>query len=253
MNAPANLGHNRPNVEDQVRDRLAADYEATIHRVGDLLAQATILPASVSDDDESGRVSDFVKSVADEIKKIEAFREAEKAPHLQAGRAVDGFFKALNEKLDRLKRQLETSVGIYLRAKAAEERRRREEAERIAREEAARKLREAEAAADRAAQEANTKIEEAFAAEAEATKAAQAAAAKPAELARTRSVESGSLATLKQEWVFEVENYDAIPLDVIRPFIPLPAFDQAIRAFVKAGHRSLPGVRIYEIEKAVIR
>ena len=73
-----------------------------------------------------------------------------------------------------------------------------------------------------------------------------------ADLSRQRTA-SGALATAKTEWVFEITDYDAIPLDKLRSYIKRDAIEAAIRMAIKMGNRELPGVRIFEDVKALIR
>ena len=288
--SPPPAGHNRP--PSSISERLAEDYSDLLASVEKLAVEANAAPKSIEDDDTSNSVADLIKSIAAAAKRAESTRVAEKEPHLQAGRDVDGFFKVRAlDRLERMKTSLSLRVTDYLRRKAQEERRRREEEERLRREEAARALREAEER-DRAARQAkeeeaalaaaeaakaatasdfgsstilapiagyaaaeqaraNSALDDAAAADAAAQKAAREAAAKPADLARTRG--EASLSTLKETWEFEIVDIQAIPLSVLRPFLPRPDIEKAVRAFVRVGHRELEGVRIYKVESAVIR
>jgi hypothetical protein len=281
--ATSAIGHNRS--PSSVADRLAEDYAELIVTIEQLARDATAAPDEISDDDDVNSVGALVKEIAAAAKRAESIRVAEKEPHLQASREIDGFFKVKAlDRLERMKKALEARVTDYLRRKAAEERRRREEEERRKREEAARLLREAEerertarlareeeerakraasvssfdeqpmpVASYAASEQARAKqaLDDAAMADAEALRAAREADAKPAELARTRG--ASSLSTLKEVWDFEIVDLDSVPLSTLRPFIPRADIEKAIRAFVKVGHREIEGVRIFKTELAVIR
>jgi hypothetical protein len=303
--APAGIGDNRPPPGLDLRNRLAEDYAELAETAARLVKQANASPAAITDDDTVGVAGDLIKEISACSKRAEKIRVDEKEPFLQGGRDVDGFFKTLTGQLEKAKGSLEKVVGVYLRAKAAEERRAREEAERKAREEAERKMREAEEAErerqeiarrreakriadEQAAREAEAAevaanepqtigdlskpfevdpdveaetqatlaadhaLEDAAEHETQAEIAAKAAAAKPAELARTRS-DAGSVSTLREFWDFTVDDYDAIPLAVLRPYIDRANIDKAVRAYVKHGGRQLDGVRIFKDERAMVR
>lgn len=234
------LGHNLP----PLKERLAADYQSLIARANELGEAATRAPETIGDDETLGKVGDLVKLIAACIKAADAARVNEKEPFLVGGRQVDGFFKTVTDRLTATKRNLETRVGVYLRRKAEEERLRRHEEECLKREEAERLAAQARTETD---------LDRAVEAEQEALAAEKAADATPAELARTRSADLGSVSTLRTSWEFEVVDWDAVPLDVLRPYIARADIEKAIRAFVRAGHRELKGVRVFETQTAMVR
>lgn len=245
----AGIGHNKP----PLRDLLTDSHSALIHRVTQLNAAFSRAPETVGDDDTQGKMGDYIKALTSCTKALEAARVAEKEPFLSASREVDGFFKQFTDGLGKIKATIERRVTVYLTAKAAEERRRREAVEREAREAANKALAEAQAAeaANRKA-EADVALDRATAAEAVAAKAEQAVYAKPAEMARTRG-EMGSLSTLRTTWEAEIIDTAKIPLETIRAFIPRDAIEKGVKGFVRAGGRELSGVRIFEQSTAVVR
>jgi hypothetical protein len=179
---------------------------------------------------------------------------------------VDGFFTPVLTALEKLQKALTADVKAYLDHVADMERRAREKAAAEARAEEERLRREAAEAARKAAEADRRDRAAALAAQAAADQAARDAAqaqartaeaevharATPANLARTRS-DVGTLSTLQSVWTHEVEDYDVIPLDQLRAYIPRETIDRAIRQAVKMGVRKLPGVRIFETSKAMIR
>ena len=82
--------------------------------------------------------------------------------------------------------------------------------------------------------------------------ATRATEAKPADLVRTRT-ETGTMATAKSWWDFEITDARELDLESLRPFIPKAALEQALRGFIAAGGREIAGARIFEETKAVFR
>ena len=89
-------------------------------------------------------------------------------------------------------------------------------------------------------------------AQVEAVYASAAAAAKPAELSRTRG-DLGAVASLRTEWVSEVEDRAVLDLEPLRHHFTPDALDKALRAAVKAGARDIKGARIYQRQVAAVR
>lgn len=254
------LGHNAPPpdllVGEALRERLRDEYPDLIRRKDDLLAAANRMP-DVTDGEIAGKVSDFIVQLKACAKAADTARVGEKEPYLEGGRAVDGFFKSIISPLEEVEKKVKHSLTIYHREKEAEERRRRMEAERIAREEAEAKRLEAEAAAkalrdQQSLDDAIAADKAAKLAEADAVKAAQAAQAKPADLSRIRG-EYGAVSSLRTDWVFDGLDRHQIDLEALRHHFTTAAVEAAIRAFIKAGGRQLPGVRIYETTTANVR
>lgn len=255
--AAANIGHNQPDPAEALRDELNSRHGRIVARRDELLDAATRVPEVIENDEMAGRVQDYVKQLAACFKTAETTRIGEKEPYLSGARIVDGFFKAITDPVEKVKRGIESRLTLYLRKKADEERRARDEAARIAREAEERARKDAEAAAATATTEtelAGAIDAEAVAnqAQANATAAAEAAAAKPAELSRTRG-DFGSVASLRATWTFADLDRNAIDLEALRAHLPTDALEKAVRAFIKAGGRALPGVRIYEETTAVVR
>lgn len=250
-------GHNRGPlpIGRELSDTLIDENQAIVDRCNDLLAREIM---TVDDEISAKAASDYVEEIKKERKKVEAKRVDVKEPYLEGSRRVDGFFRSILDPLDGLQVRVEQQrLRGYLRKKADEERRAREEAERIAREEAARKQREAAEAAARLKSEEDLK--RAIAAEAEAQtatvehqRAIKSAAAPVAELARTRS-DDGALATLRTFWTFKDMNRREIDLEALRPYLALADIEKAVRALIKSGGRELKGVVIFQDQSAMVR
>lgn len=285
--------HNAP--PDQTTD-YAAEMQTALEgryfnladEVAKALDEARELPAKVDDDDTLGAVGRVIKRLRDLDGRIESFRVGEKEPHLRRGNAVDSFFHALRDKLTRRVKGNQAGAIDVLQARAddfmqrkraAEEARRRAEAERLAREareaqeKAARERREAEEArlaAERARKPENKEAKGAVAAEAEAAATtaqidaavvagkAEAAyvdtLAKPADMARTR-LEGGVTATMATEPYAEIVDSNLLDKEKLWPFIAEDAKAKALRAWAKTtGHaQQMPGAAVGKRAKSVIR
>lgn len=248
------LSNNPPDPIAELAARLEQSNAPLLKRKEDLAAAAGRMP-EISDDETAGKASDFIKLISAALKTSEAARTEAKEPHLAAGRTVDTFFKnRVSDPLTTLKRDVESKLTTYLQRKEAERRR--------AADEEARRIREKAAAEARAAQQAATQGDvraAATALDAAATMsqqaqsvAAKAQAATPAELSRTRG-EVGSVASLRQTWVGEVEDRETLDLEALRPYLAMDALRTAVGGFVRAGGRELKGARIYQQTTAAVR
>jgi DNA repair exonuclease SbcCD ATPase subunit len=151
------IGHNAPPapldpIADLHKTLTTGNADLTARR-DELSLAYDRLPVKIDNDDEAGRVGDFVRSLDTLIKNAEAARVSAKAPFLALARACDGFFAKITDPAEKLKKKLAPRQSLYLEVKAARERQAREEEAARMREEAARKQREAEEA-EKAAREA---------------------------------------------------------------------------------------------------
>jgi membrane protein involved in colicin uptake len=67
-------------------------------------------------------------------------------------------------------------------------------------------------------------------------------------LSRTRG-ELGTVASLGKRWTYRVLDYDAIPIETLRPHLDTKAIDAAIFRLMKTGVRELDGVEFYQDEQ----
>ena len=245
-------------------ERLGTDYAGLKAQVDAYDAEAAQLPTEILQEDERHQFADALSRMQKTAKTIEAARTAEKAPYLASERAVDGFFGQISRKLSEVVEDLNACLTAYLKklrdaerakaeAEAAEQRRKAEEAR-------AEELKARQAAADaQRASDRRRAEEEAAAAAATARRhdeqsvaAGIAAYAKPAELVRGRS-ETGKLSTLRTLWKGEIEDLDELDIVKLKPFFTRAQLEQALNAYVRAGHRELRGANIYESAKAQTR
>lgn len=152
------LGHNNPPSEQENFERQFKEKYPELFMFAErLLASEGRIPDTINDDENSGKLGDFIKQLKTANKNLDAARSSEKEFYLEGGRKVDGFFKRYMEKLQSLKERAEKINGFYLKQKEDEKRRQAEE-------EAARLKAEAEekiAEAQRREKEAEEKRKEA--------------------------------------------------------------------------------------------
>lgn len=260
------VGHNRPDYVIELASRLPVDYGDRFQdRIDAIHKRMRTMPDRIETKADHDTAVDIVADLRSLHKDIEGTRVDEKDPFLRAERAVDGFFEPLKKTVTSMQTSVTGQVHAYLNRIAAEERARREavaaeerrRAEELRRQEDERRQK-AEDARRAQARQRHQEVADALSKEADqADNMAQAMeteieATKPADLARTRS-NQGTLSTLKSEWVFAIEDLEAVPLDKLRPYLHREAIEKAIRAFVRVGGRELPGVRIYETTSAIVR
>lgn len=251
MTETAPIGHNNPPLLEVLTERFAKSAE----KVQAIAARANAAPKKVETDADLAIVSELVRDARDLSKSIDKDREAEKAPFLKAGRDVDAFFKVHIERMDRVVAAFNEVVTTHLREQEAK---RRAEAEREAAkaraEEETRRAAAAKADADNRQKHAEGHQVKANEAAARAEQAEAIAQASAADLTRTRH-DSGVLTTARTEVTFEITDYDAIPLDKLRPYLKREHVEAALRAAVKLQKHALklPGVRVFDDVKASIR
>lgn len=244
------IGDNRP----PLRARLEIDYTDLRKRASELLDAFARAPAEVLDDPTQGKVGDLYRLMATCTNKAEAYRKDEKEPFLADGKAVDNFFHDIADPVEKAMRALKARSDVYLNAKAAAARKALADEEARKRAEAAKALEAAQKAADAGrAKVADKQLEKAAAASVAAAQAQEAATATPASFARTRG--EHSMTTTQTRWTHEVEDWDIVPLEVLRTFLSHDDIDKAIRAFVRQHKNSiaLPGVRIFETTNSQFR
>lgn len=253
---------------EALRAALDEAAAALVERKDQLLAGFDRMPATIADADQNNKAADMVRLITACAKAADAEREAYKAPFWQAGGLVDTVFKQIIDPLiarsSGIKGKIETRMTSYQREVEAAERRRREEEAKKVREEEDRRRREAEEAARlareaeeraesetdleyaiRAGEEAKRAEEVARQAAADAVPVARAAEVKAADLTRERS-DFGAVSSLRTFWDYRDFNRDAIDLDKLRPHLNEDDIKKALRAFIRAGGRSIDGATIFQ-------
>lgn len=252
--AVAPIGHNNPPSDLEILNQKLAEKFADARKVAhDLAAQANAAPKEITTDDEASQIADIISGITKHDKTLESHREAEKAPHLAAGRAVDAFFKKGQDLIGTAKKNLSSVLTVWQNKKAMEERARLQlEAEQA-------RARAAEAAALALTQEQANKpteaamtLSHAVVAEEEAHKASVATTVKASQLTSAYG-STGAVASLRTVWVGEIENAAILDLEALRSYLGKDALEKAVGAFVRNGGRELKGAKIYSKNESVVR
>lgn len=274
-NVPANpravIGANMPPVEEQIaaefRDALLSDRPDFIVRMEGALGAIDRVPETIEDEETLGRAGDLDKILRACDAHVTETHRAVKEPHLARGRACDAEKNKLIARISDARFVLRDRMNGFMAKREAE--RRAEEARRAAEARAAaeaaaraeREAREAEEAAARAVADA-ANAEQRADAEARAAAAAQEAERKIAEaalaaapVARAEPVRSdaGSTVSGRKVWQSEVTDYQLAFMAVEDNPKVREAIDKAIAGLVKAGKRSIDGVKVWEAISAVAR
>jgi predicted flap endonuclease-1-like 5' DNA nuclease len=200
----------------------------------------SVTAAGIADDFTAGHAADFAKALKDAAAALDEVRTRIKRPVLHAQRLIDGEARKLTDPVTAAVREVEARVTVYLRAKE-------EMARTAARAEAERLALEAEARiADANTSNSAEDIEAAVETMDAANRADEVANARALELTRTRGL-GGALTALADRWVFEVVDIARVPTHLLQ------VNDSAVRALVKQGARDIPGLRIWNDSKAMIR
>lgn len=235
---------------------------------------------AITDADTEAEIVNALREINRLLKLAEDGRKEAKTPALDLGRKIDEAAKTFVEPLEVAKKRLS---GIHLTwvteqqriAREAEEKRqaelRRQQQEAAAKQaELDRKAREAEAAkaeADRKAreatdpesrakaqQEAKEAADKASAVEAQKQKEADAAKLSQAQVLRAPApvVSKPAGTSVSSPWMFEVVDLKA--LHAARPeLVDLVVRRNDILTRVRQGEREIPGLRIYQDTKVVVR
>jgi hypothetical protein len=259
------------NVSAVVTDYLNDRYKQWEPAVEEILEEARALPREIAEKEDRDKFPPLIKRIRDLAAKLNGLHTKEKEPFFRGGQAVDQKFFGLIDKLSRRSRTSNAGAADVLNARltdydnkvlAAEQERRRLEAERLARE--AREKREAEEkaaleaeelrlaaerarkpetveekskVADQAEQAHSSARVEATVAVARAEEAHVQTLAKPADIMRTRG-DDGTLSTMAQEKYAEVVDRTKLDYAKLGPYFAIAAVEQALRAWAKAtDHR----------------
>lgn len=198
-------------------------------------------PDGIKSEQDVSDATDLGAQLKAQAKKVEATRVAVKQPFFDAEKGVQTFFRNIGEALEKGAKAIEEAISKYVRQKALDQQRERDEKARLDREEAER------AAAAATATMNPDLLDTAIEAAAAASASARRAEAPIAEITRTRgdfAVSSGSI-----KYVYAVENIDLVP----REFFVL---DEAkIKRAINGKDRlkEIPGLIIEPEYKTTIR
>ncbi len=256
------IGHNgSPEVLDPiaaVKNRLGIAHRDLVARFIDLELGCARVPDPIDSEEEAGLVTDFIAQCQAQLRRADGAHKQEKAFFLQAGRAVDSFFKrrcetlsdALTPVIARLKAyrdRVTTAACAQHQAarQAAEEEARRAGADAAAhRAEAERLARTANSSEDRQRAAQELALAEAAAERAEVWAREAASVLEPVRI----QGDYGATAYITRSWTFEVVDLDQVP----RLYLSLDT--EAVRtAITKKGVRDIPGLKIFQSESLRVR
>jgi hypothetical protein len=257
--------------------RLKQDYDYLAVQVAEQTTECSGISV-INDQPTKDVVTAHIKKMRETYKRILGVHEAEKAPHLERGRANDGFFFALMDKLgrrdkkakpgeaDRLN-QLLTDYDVRVLAEEEEKRRKAAaeaaaaaaaaEADRLRKEQeaedarlAAERARKPDTTAAKAAV-AEAKEAEASAARVEETVAAARAEeayinslATPADIMRQRST-VGVTSGMASEKFREITDRNTLDLEKLRPYLAVAALETALNKYAESvGYSNDESVQI---------
>lgn len=230
-NPRAVIGNNEP----PLADRLSADHAALVKEATDA---ADLVPPeirAIENDEEAAAYTDTAADIKDVIARADASFEVEKKPWRDGAKTVDDFFafrKTLAAAVKRVTDALDNRANLLLAQQ------RKAEAE------------EAERARIAAAIETERLRKEAIAFD-EAPPAVVApvyvAPLPIKDVARVVSFSTGNKASASVKWTHRVTDPDKVP----RQYMMVN--EDAIKAAVKGGARSIDGVEIFEAAKTAIR
>lgn len=207
--------HNAP----PLAERLQLDHEALAQQVAAALALEALPP--IFSDDDLPAYSERAKALKEVAGKVEKARKTEKDQILKDGRTIDDFFKSMVLPVTQAADAIVAAINAQQR-KMLEERRRADEAARKAAEAAATPFDDPEPVV-------------------------QMMPVKAAEAARVVSSSGRVAATASTVWRHEVTDPTAVP----RHYLMIN--EAAIKAAIAGGLREIPGVRIFEDIKTVVR
>lgn len=225
------IGGNEP----PLADRLALDHADLIKEATEAAALVPAEIRAIETDEEAAAYTDTAADIKAIIAKADDAFEDEKKPWRDGAKAVDDFFafrKELAAAVKRVTGALDTRANLLL----AQQRRREADA----------------AAAAKAAADAETERlrKEAAAFDEPPPVAVAPAYVPPApvkDVARVVSAATGNKASASVTWTHRVVNPDLVPREY------LMVNEAAIKAAVKGGKRTIPGVEIFEAAKTAIR
>lgn len=255
--------HNNPPAENQ-REQLEQKNADLIKRKAELLGSVGRMPKEIANDEMQDKFIDQIKLMKSCAKEAGSRQVIDKAPYLEGGRTVDGFYKPIQNDLSDAAKRLESGpLRAYQRKKyeAEQERLRLErlQAERIAEEE--HKTAEAAAKLATSDEDIDTAIaaeERANNAQQDAEKAAEAAAAPTNDLTRTHATYGGKASSSKKA-TFKIDNIREVDLEALRPFIQLGAIEMALRNYMKvhkgpaANIPPIKGITFFDDFKTTVR
>lgn len=250
------IGHNNPPTDhEMIRETLAEKNAKAITRAKALIEAADRVPTVIEDKDTSEKITDLEKQITVCFNVLEKARTEEKAPYWEMCKVVDGFFKKdFLDVLDGAKKRIKKIQTSFLVEEERKERERRAELARQEREKA-----EAEAAEAAKLEQAGevTKsemvLDKAIQHEHDAAFFGEAAQAKGATVAASTGEMTGARTSLRYTTVAEIEDWDRLDLNLLKPYMKREDVQKALNAALKFNAANIPGVKVWEKPEAMTR
>lgn len=223
--------HNEP----PLADRLAVDHAELVKEATEAAALVPADIRAIETDEEAGAYTDTAADIKGIIAQADAAFTVEKKPWLDGSRSVDEFFgfrKTLTAAAKRVTDALDNRANLLL----AQQRKAEAEAAELARVAAAaetERLRKEAIAFDETPPAAVTPV--------------YVAPTPVKDVARIVSLATGNKASTSVKWTHRIVDADKVPREY------LMVNEDAIKAAVKGGKRSIEGVEIFEAAKTAIR
>ena len=247
---PAGEAHDRHHNQPPLEDRVLMDFEEELRskkldaRVAELLASAGRVP-EITDADIAGKVGDLCKQARAACDAVEAVRETQNRPILNAQRALKGRADSIIAPLQTKIREVRIRLDKYVADEAE-----RVRLARLRSEEESRRIREAAEAerqriANEAAEAGRTVSEEELPAIPEVAPA-------PIEAPVARG-DMGARVGTRTVWHHEIESVRQLPDRILKNQRVIEALDKVIAAEIRGGAREIKGARIWSTQEASVR
>lgn len=240
------IGHNNPPSEIEILKQRLQGYE--LEKELERLSLRAI-PAEIADDEQAGKISDYISAVKTAIDAVAKAHKKEKQPFWDAGKAADDWKNDLSKKFDALVSKASAPLLAWNRKKREEEEARQKQIAEEARIKAEQLAAQAEAHAKEGLQE--TADELLNAAIQEEDKAAMIQA--NSNVVEVKSRGSFSSSGLKQEKVVSIESRAALDLDMLRPYFKDEDLLSTAKRAVADGKHDIRGVKVSYEDKLTNR
>ena len=237
------FGDNKAPVEEVLK----ADFEALIARIEAAIGRTSDVPTKVKDEGDLAKIGDAILALKALAKEADETRTEEGRPILDAQRGINGFFKNLVTRIEAAIDPLQERADDFARRKQAEaQERARREAEQARQKEEAARQRVDEATSAAAAGKA--------AADAEAY-AAQADQYSKVAAGGVKMQADGVKAATRGSWTARIDDYKALDLNLIKPFLDKKAVEAALKSMarIQKDDFDVPGATAFQETKTQFR
>jgi hypothetical protein len=236
-----------------IREVLDADFAELARAVADAEAMCGEVNTKPKTDAEQAALGDKIVDMRRLYSRVDADRAEQKAPILDAGREIDGWFNALKARIETAVKPLSAGADAYVRQKAAEARAQAQREAEEARARAEEERRRAERA--RSAAAAGRADGRAEALDAQADQAEAMAAAQASDLTRARI--GGVTTSARETYAVRIDDYHAAiqPLGALGPYLKREHVEAGLLSMVRVQKDAAkwPGVIFYKDMRASFR